>query len=241
MTEPESPPLASLEEALAGADEAASRAAVNGGGRAAGGTTGQSDGQPRPRRHELQAHEWWVATAVGLWLGSLGVAALMAAVWAWGIADRVGTTSQAVRWSGPDFTATAGTSALVLAAVGGVVGSFVHSASLFASRVGRRTFENSYFWWYLLRPLEAALVAMVFVAALRSGFVALGASSTDTRTTVLAFLAGGLAGLFTDRVMQRLRQILGATRTDEKASEQVPPGTPATTATPATPAAAASS
>jgi hypothetical protein len=68
----------------------------------------------------------------------------------------------------------------------------------------------------------------VFVAALRSGLVALGTGTTDSSTAVLSFLAGGLAGLFTDRVMQRLRGLLGATKTDQKASEQPAPGTSAT-------------
>jgi hypothetical protein len=189
--------------------------------------------QPRPRRYELMKHEWWVAAVVGLWLGFLGVASILAGVWAWAVADRASSADDAVRWLGPDFTATAATSALVLAAVGGIAGSCVHSGSLFATRVGRRTFEVSYFWWYLLRPIESALVAMVFVAAIRSGLLALGTQTSDSNTTVLAFLSGALAGLFTDRVMQRLRGILGATKTDEKASEQSAPGTYATGQPPA--------
>lgn len=179
----------------------------------------------RPKGYRLRRHEWLVAAAVGLWLFALGAASLLAAVWAWALADRSLVDDEAVRWIGPDFTATAATSVLVLAVVGGVVGSFVHAASLFATRVGRQTFEVSYVWWYLLRPLESALVALVSVAAVRSGLLALGASETDSTSTVLAFLTGGLAGLFTDRVMQRLRGLLGATRTDKKASEQPPPGT----------------
>ncbi len=200
----------------------------NGGGPTAAHAAAQPSGHGASRRYELAAHEWWVAGAVGLWLGCVGVAAFTAGIWAWAIADRVGANSVSVRWLGPDFTATAATSALVLAVVGGVTGSFVHVASLFTSRVGRRTFETSYFWWYLLRPVEAALLAMVFVAALRSGLVALGTGTADSSTAVLSFLAGGLAGLFTDRVMQRLRGLLGATKTDQKASEQPAPGTSAT-------------
>lgn len=175
--------------------------------------------------YRLDRHEWLVAAAVGMWLFALGSASLFAAVWAWALADRSLVDDEAVRWIGPDFTATAATGILVLAVVGGVVGSFVHAASLFATRVGRQTFEVSYVWWYILRPLESALVALVFVAAVRSGLLALGASQTESTSTTLAFLAGGLAGLFTDRVMQRLRGLLGATRTDKKASEQPPPGT----------------
>jgi hypothetical protein len=147
----------------------------------------------------------------------------MAVMWAWAIANRVGQSGEVVRWIGPDFNVTVATSALVLAAVGGVTGSVVHSASVFSARVGQRTFEASYLWWYLLRPFEAALLAVVFVAAMRSGLVALGTQGGDSATTVLIFLAGGLAGLFTDRVLQQLRGLLGATKTDERASEQPAP------------------
>jgi hypothetical protein len=178
--------------------------------------------------YALTAYEWWVAAAVGVWLAALGGASLVAVMWSWAVADRAGADGTAVQWIGPDFTATPATSALALAAVAGVTGSVVHSASLFATRVGRRTFEVSYVWWYVLRPVEAALVAVVLVAAVRSGLVALNTTGNEGATTALAFLVGGLAGLFTDRAMQRLRGLLGATKTDAKASEQAAPGTFAT-------------
>jgi hypothetical protein len=100
----------------------------------------------------------------------------------------------------------------------------VHAASLFAARAAARTFEASYFWWYLLRPFEAALVAMVLVAVARAGIPALGPTGTDGGHAGLAFVAGGLAGLFTDQVMQQLRGLLGATKIDHKASTLTPPG-----------------
>jgi hypothetical protein len=74
-------------------------------------------------------------------------------------------------------------------------------------------------------------VAMVFVAATQSGLIAVGSTDADRGTPVLVFLTGALAGLFTDRVMRRLRRLLGATKTDERASEQPPPETAATPST----------
>jgi hypothetical protein len=206
-------------------DEAIS---VNGASAMLGNSAALAPTTARPQPYQLTRREWFVAAVVGCWLGALGVMCLLAVAWAWAIADRATSATDSVHWIGPDFTATAATSALVLAAVGGVAGSFVHAGSLFAARVGRRTFEVSYFWWYLLRPIESALVAMVFLAAIRSGLTALGTNTTGDGASVLAFLAGALAGLFTDRVMQRLRGILGATKTDRKASEQPAPGTWAT-------------
>lgn len=207
---------------------------VNGAGAKLGNSAAPAPKAARPPSYQLTRREWFVVAVVGCWLGALGMMCLFAVTWAWAIADRATSATDAVHWIGPDFTATAATSALVLAAVGGVAGSFVHAGSLFAARVGRRTFEVSYFWWYLLRPIESALVAMVFLAAVRSGLTALGTQTSGGGTSVLAFLAGALAGLFTDRVMQRLRGILGATKTDKKASEQPAPGTWATPQQPIT-------
>src|SRR6266513_111260 len=97
----------------------------------------------------------------------LALLALVAVIWAWTIAERLGATVQSVHvaWIGPDFTVSATTAALLLAAVAGVTGSVVHTVGVFSSRVGRRTFEGSYVWWYLLRPFAACLLAVLFMAA----------------------------------------------------------------------------
>jgi len=180
---------------------------------------------PDPTRCKPGWRYWVAAAVVGLWLAALGLISLVGVVWAWGITDRVADQDLLVRWIGPDFTATALTGGLVLAAAGGVSGSVIHATSVFAARVGGRTFEASYAWWYLLRPVEAALLAVVLVAAVRAGAVALAADGSKTTADVVTFLAGSIAGLFTDTVMQRLRGLLGATRTDQFASAQPSPET----------------
>jgi hypothetical protein len=101
--------------------------------------------------------------------------------------------------------------------LGGVAGSLVHTITIFSSRVGRDTLEASFLWWYLLRPFAAALLALLFVAAVQSGLVAVGGKP---ESLVLALVAGGLAGLFTDAVLQKLRGLLGATST----KSPLPPG-----------------
>jgi hypothetical protein len=154
--------------------------------------------------------EWWIAGAVTCWLAGAGSIMLIAVLWAWGVADRTGTAPEAVHWIGPDFTATPATGALVLAAAAGAAASFIHSTSQFAARAGHRTFEPSYLAWYLLRPLNAALLAMVTVVLIRSGLVTIGTTQDGSGASVLAFTAGALAGLYTDRVMQLLRARLGA-------------------------------
>ena len=164
----------------------------------------------REHRYAMGRQEWWIAGALTCWLGGAGILMAVAVVWAWGVADRAATAPEVVRWIGPDFTATAATGALVLAATAGAATSFIHSTTQFAARAGHRTFEPSYLAWYLLRPLNAALLAMVTVVLVRSGLVSIGTPQDGTGATVLAFAAGAGAGLYTDRVMQLLRARLGA-------------------------------
>jgi hypothetical protein len=162
--------------------------------------------------------------------------ALSAILWSWSIAERINAriTSVHVRWIGPDFSVSATTAALLLAGVAGVAGSVVHTIGVFSSRVGRRTFEGSYVWWYVLRPGAACLLAVLFMAAVRAGQLGVGSDTSKAATPILAFLAGGLAGLFTDRVLQQMRALLGATSTEKKASEQpVPNAAPPATREPA--------
>jgi hypothetical protein len=159
-----------------------------------------------------------VTALVGCWqlvLTALTTAATFA-VWPL-VATLEGRATVAVHWFGPDFRLTALSGVLILGVIGGVGGSLVHTITIFSSRVGRDTLEASFLWWYLLRPFAAALLALLFVAAVQSGLVAVGGKPEGL---VLAFVAGGLAGLFTDAVLQKLRGLLGATSTQKTASSQ---------------------
>lgn len=182
----------------------------------------QNGSRPRPKRYEMSTAQWAVASAIGVWLTALGVSAVVGMFWAWNIAGRISATTPdvAVTWVGPDFSASATTAAFLLAATAGVAGSVVHIGGLFSCRAGRRTFEASYTWSYLLRPVLAALLAVLVVAAIRAGTISVAGDSSDNATPMLAFLAGGLAGLFTDRVVLKMRKLLGSTSPEKKATEQ---------------------
>lgn len=159
-----------------------------------------AEAQPDPlaeRRHRL---------FVGLWQLVLAVGTTVALLLCWPLASGKGVTAPV----------------LLVGLFGGVAGSLVHTITIFSSRVGRSTFEATYLWWYVLRPFAAALLAVLFVASIQSGAVAM-TNASDAATPVVAVVAGGLAGLFTDTVLQVLRTLLGATNTEHKASEQKVP------------------
>lgn len=194
-------------------------------GRPTNGRTDELAQGPVPTRPKLLEPELRIAVGITAYLSLLGALAVPATLWAFRIADQVTTARPLVnvRWVGPQFSADALTSVLLLAAVGGVVGSLVHAGHLFSRRLARSTFEASYLVWYLLRPLLSALLGMTFVAVIRIGLVSLSAKGTDFSTPYLSFAVGALAVLFLDTVLQKMRAILGATAVDEKASEQEPP------------------
>lgn len=156
---------------------------------------------------------------IGCWHAILSTATIVATLLWWPTVEQSATNPARLGW----LTLTATSGMLLLGVAGGVAGSLVQTITIFGSRVGRKTFEDSFLWWYLLRPFGAALLGMVFVASFGSGLVALGESSGGVTAS---FVVGALAGLFSDSVLQRLRGVLGATSTAEKASEQSVPGAP---------------
>lgn len=78
----------------------------------------------------------------------------------------------------------------------------------FATRAGYGTLEQGFLWWYLTRPVAAACLAVLFYITAIAGFLNL---TTLARRSDLAVAAGlaALAGLFTDRVLGKLRRVLG--------------------------------
>lgn len=161
-----------------------------------------------------------VIVVVGCWQLATAALATLAAFAVWPVVAGLPTVGSArIHWWGPDLSLDVTSGALLLGLVGGVAGSLVHTITIFSSRVGRDTLEASYLWWYLLRPFAAALLALLFVASVVSGLSALNGAPKSPDAGV-AFVAGGLAGLFTDAVLQKLRNLLGATSTEQTASSQ---------------------
>lgn len=93
---------------------------------------------------------------------------------------------------------------LILVAVVGCLGSYIHMATSFADYLGNGKLMARWLWWYALRlPIGGAL-AVVFYMALRGGL--LGGSVKDLNLYGIAALAG-LAGMFSRQAADKLREV----------------------------------
>jgi len=167
---------------------------------------------------------------IACWLLLLGLASLVGLLWMWPIAERLSAptgTDEPVRWFGPDFDATATTSLLILGVFAATAGSVVVEVIIFGLRAGNRTLEPGWEYWYLLRPIAAALLGLLFLLAVRTGLIASGPAQPNLTPNLMVLVtAAGLAGLFTDRVMQQMATLVGASRPDKPASTEPTVGFP---------------
>ena len=101
---------------------------------------------------------------------------------------------------------TAGTSLLILVAVLGALGSFIHAATSFVEYAGNRRLTRSWTWWYVLRLPIGSSLALVMYFALRGGLFATNASAGDVNAYGIGALAG-VAGLFSKQATAKLEEI----------------------------------
>jgi hypothetical protein len=165
-----------------------------------------------------------------LWLPLVGIGSLIGLLWSYPLAERAQAgngTTVAVHWLGPDFHATPTTAVLLAMAFAASSGSVVQAAVVFAMRAGSQTLERGYEAWYYLRPVTSFLLGPLFGLATIGGLSAItSGSGAGARLSLPAVVtAGALAGLFTDRVLQQMQRILGATDPDKHASQQATPWT----------------
>jgi hypothetical protein len=85
----------------------------------------------------------------------------------------------------------------------------------FVNRAGYHRLEKGWEWWYITRPLTAASIGVLAFALLQAGF--LGNGTSDTSDLLAAAATGGLAGLFTDQLLQKMRAALGLSAFGESA------------------------
>lgn len=158
---------------------------------------------------------------VGAYLVALGCLLVAVLPWLYSVATDVTSTGAVATARGVEadygsvevlwFTLEPTPASAVLAVVAftAMVGSLVVMALTFSMRAGHRTLDEGFFWWYLTRPLTAAGLALVLYLVVIGGFFDL-TSVTEGSTSALATAAalGGLAGLFTDQILDLLRGAL---------------------------------
>lgn len=95
---------------------------------------------------------------------------------------------------------------LLLVVVASALGSYIHAATSFATYVGNRALALSWVWWYLLRVFIGVSLSVLFYLAIRGGFLAAQAESSDVNPYGIAALAG-LVGLFSKQATDKLEEV----------------------------------
>jgi hypothetical protein len=158
-------------------------------------------------------------TAIGIWLLVQSALALGHLPWAWALAVRLGSSKSAVhaRWLGLAFAPQQTTVLLIIVILTSVIGSAAALGLTFSHRLGYNKLEKGWGWWYVTRPFTAAGIGVLAYALVQAGFF--GAGSTSNSDLLAAATIGGLAGLFTDQLLQKMRSALGLSAFVKSASD----------------------
>jgi hypothetical protein len=153
----------------------------------------------------------YLAAAMALTLGHF--------LWAWSTAFRLlaSDTPVRTRWLLFGFEPTDQFGVMLVVALAAVMGSLSVSAVVFSNRAGHRTLEDRWQHWYLHRPLIAAGIGVLLYVTVIAGLI--GPIDGSANELALAAAIGGLAGLFTERVLAAMRKALGATPFDRSTSD----------------------
>ena len=177
---------------------------------------GDIDAQTSPTAALMEAK---VRISIGLWIITLATVALGNLPWAWALAEQLGRSKPGLhaRWLGVTFTPQTASILLIIVVLTAMLGSAATLALTFAHRAGYNRLEKGWGWWYVLRPFTAVGIGVLAYALLQAGFFA---SSRATNSDLLAAASiGGLAGLFTDQLLQKMRKALGLSAFLKSASD----------------------
>lgn len=171
-----------------------------------------------PERHAGEDRTAWrQIVAVNI---AEAVAALLSLIVAYGLAEQLvadqeaaGSAKLANRafdWWILDFAVTLNMSLLIVGAAAGAVGSVIRQSMTLTRRSS--SVQDRSIWWYVLRPLWSALLGSVSVIAVNTGLISIGDETTSSAGIAVLVLTGCLAGLFTDQVLRRLRNMVDRSR-----------------------------
>ena len=104
---------------------------------------------------------------------------------------------------------------LMIVMITGALGSFIHAATSFGDFVGNEKLTRNWLWWYLLKPLIGAALALILYVAFRGGFLSANISSGQINHFGVAAL-GGMAGMFSKQATDKLSEVFGTLFRTEK-------------------------
>jgi hypothetical protein len=106
-----------------------------------------------------------------------------------------------------DDTIQFNTILLILVAAAGFLGNMIHVAGSFTAFVGLEKFKKSWLLWYFVKPFTASALAVVVYFTFRAGF--LSTNDGGNNLNLFGIMAiSAMAGLFTEVVTRRLRDVL---------------------------------
>lgn len=88
----------------------------------------------------------------------------------------------------------------------GAIGGMIHALQSFVGFVGSNSFVCSWIWWYVLRPVVGAGLALLFYLSLRGGLLTTTAGVADLSIFGFASVSA-LAGLFSEQATAKLKEL----------------------------------
>jgi hypothetical protein len=97
---------------------------------------------------------------------------------------------------------------ILLVVFAGALGSYIHSATSFATYKGNKSLVDSWFWWYILRPFIGMTLALIFYFTVRGGFLLLSTNSDVMNMSPFGIGAiSGLVGMFSKQATDKLSEV----------------------------------
>jgi len=95
---------------------------------------------------------------------------------------------------------------LMIVAVAGALGSYIHLATSFADYVGSRKLVWSWGWWYVLRPFIGMALAVIVYFVVRGGLIT-GQGGAENLSPYGVAAIAGMAGMFSKQATDKLREV----------------------------------
>jgi hypothetical protein len=160
---------------------------------------------PAPRE-PAAAPVWWTAL-LGLYVSSIYGIMIGALLALWPVVQD-GVLQPVAFWPGPAPAVPLDLRYLLITALCGALGSYIHIATSFTQYSGQRRLVAAWGWWYILRPSIGSGLALLVYFVLRAGLISgSGEAATAGLSPYGVSALAGLSGLFSRQATEKLREV----------------------------------